>query len=453
MRTNVAILLLAMVWVGCSEPDNARSRWLQNTLVEDNYDLFLRTPELTRGKFVKMASTPYNFFRGTQPQYLRDLSENGLHATRTEYDSAASNILLIGDPHPENIGSYYKDDSELVGDFNDFDASVFGPFHFDVWRLSVGFYVASETLEFSETDRAAIVEASCEGYVEKLNGLKSGDSELVITRNNGFGKIFDNLFRRAARDGNNREALDEYTVIDGRRTMVDTTVEPRIDERIIEDEIVVLTDEQATFAEKLVENYRRNIDRSVGDIKGSGRRFGAGVSSYPIFRYYVLLEGETADEDDDLLLEFKESRPARRVLGNILPEGFRTEAERVVEAQRVFQTSRNNDTFLGYANVGNQAFKIRNRRKYQKGIGVDRIGDELGGEWEMEDVVAFARLAGNLLAQSHIRANEAANALQLDDGFVSECTDFASAYGAVVLDDYELYLELLDKYGDDLGSR
>ena len=56
-------------------------------------------------------------------------------------------VLLLGDPHPENLGTYVNATGEVTLDWNDFDATGYGPYWLDVWRWAVACAVATDASE------------------------------------------------------------------------------------------------------------------------------------------------------------------------------------------------------------------------------------------------------------------------------------------------------------------
>jgi uncharacterized protein (DUF2252 family) len=194
------------------------------------------------------------------------------------------------------------------------------------------------------------------------------------------------------------------------------------------------------------------------------RRLGAGVASYASLRFYVLLSGPTAEPGDDLLLEMKEVPPMRATPGRATRRRpFAGDAERVVAATRALQTDAGNDRFLGVARVGPQAFRIRERSGFQKGLDLDKLDERLTeGKWTVADVVDLAHTAGRLLARGHARAYDRngrpglaairADLAGRETGFVNETQGFALDYADVVLDDAAMFHGLIVAHGPLLGA-
>lgn len=474
----MAVLCLAgFTLTGCAQAsDDTRAAWLQNTLLADNQRLMEREPELSAGKFKKMASTPYNYFRGTLGQFLRDGAQPGSGAgpVTTFGDAASSRVRLIGDPHMENIGTFISADGEQVLDFNDFDASTYGLWIWDIRRLALSAWITGRAARLDNNDDTLpedMARLVAEGYAGELQAMAQTGATLRIRSAPEFGAVVADLMRRAQRDGARLEALADYTRLDrdGTREMFFGVVDERIDPEIIEDETLALSDEELHIVEQALAAYPETLSAlpasaTFFDLKGASKRLGAGVSSYPMLRYYVLIEGPTASSQDDVLLEFKEIGDPNMVPGlRLYPEQpFYNNAERVVDAQRALQESEDNDPLLGWACVGPLPFRVRHRTKYQKALSVARMTEKVAaGEFTEDDLRLIARLAGRLLARSHALADTLEGRPGLEviaplisgrtTQLVAEIEAFVIAYGPRTLDDHALLIELIEQEGPSLG--
>ena len=88
-----------------------------DTLALDNRAYADRDRELVELKLVKMQRSAYDWMRGTSAVYWRDVND-GVIATAFP----APAVLLVGDPHPENVGTFRAADGTLLADWNDLDA-------------------------------------------------------------------------------------------------------------------------------------------------------------------------------------------------------------------------------------------------------------------------------------------------------------------------------------------
>ncbi len=436
MRVELFFLVVLLGLMSCkcgpnTNPDSdTRSVWLETTIQQDHQDILLRAPDLTQQKFQKMAATPFNYFRGTGPQFLRDLSDP---QTLRPKGWSSQSILLLGDPHPENFGTYRAASGEFTLEFNDFDAAWTGPPEYDLLRLAVGF----EVLEQQVQRACGASEAVIAGYGESIvSEVAASDSD---------GVIFADLVRRAERDGDAREELSDYTIIkDGVRTLVFGELEAPED-GVLVDELVGLTAQEDRLVRGLVERYPDStLDRrDPGAIKGIARRLGAGVASFPYLRFYVLTEGPTTDLGDDLLLEVKETGAAFSVPGVpvFADELWPNNGARVVDAQRKTQSKVGLDTWLGWAAEGSMSFRFQERTKYQKGFDAQRLKEKLDeGKWTCEDFTVFARSAGRLLGAAHLRAGARG---PLAAASQHEALTFAKTYSAIIFSDYQRFRALV----------
>ncbi len=511
----MASLASGLLLVGACDPgDGARDQWLHNVVVLDNQVFFETEPELAGGKLAKMDLDLYAYFRGTAGCYARDLAQaGGPGYLPTDFLAEdAADVALIGDPHLENIGTYLRRglrddlptdapdsdepagdssarDGVLVVDFNDYDAATYGPFHFDVRRLALSAAIASASIEaLSPGFAEATVEAPralTQAYVDEIERLQAGGADEPLTEESGeLGTILADLVKKAREKGDDREELSDYTeIVDGERSLAVRENDAAISWRagsyshvVYDDEIAAVAADDLWIIKSVLED---TYPASVADpamlepvaetlrIKGVGRRLGAGVASYPVRRYYVLVEGPTDAIADDWILELKQVFDPLVVPGLEQAAGgrpFADNGERVVAMQRGLQGSTDNDALLGYGAAGGLTMRVRERTKYQRGVGVDRIAEKSAeGKWTADDYLDYARWAGRLLARAHARGVKRdgqpglvaiAGALRGEGGgagFVDETVAFVDIYAPVVEGDALRFRALLESYGPALG--
>lgn len=486
------LALVALVGGACAPDDEvARRSWLQHTLTLDNQPFTERSPELVAGKFAVMGERLYPYFRGTAPQFARDALQAGAPGfVPTAYGSESTrDVALVGDPHPENIGTFRTSDGTVTVDFNDFDAATYGPYWLDVRRLALGFWIAAEQIRadqpsdsrgrLTEADRDALPIAIARAYADQVAALaQDRDAGPVLTAGNDYGVALTELIDGAIADGEEREKLLEYTRIEeAGRVMFFGEIEPaRVveiggrEQLVFEDSTRDVPARDRARIESLLEAYVPTlVDPSIAEgdavtLKGLSRRFGAGVSSYPNLRWYALLEGPTTDLDDDVLLEIKQVWDALPLLGLVrLPDApFQTNGDRSVFMQRALQAFEDDDPWLGWAADGADNYKLRHRTGWQRSIRVDRLREDLDAEaLSPADLVVLVEWAARLLARNHGRARKQngehgapaiAAAIGGDaDGFAAETAEFVERYAPRVLADHALLTDLIEDEGMTLG--
>jgi len=475
---NLLELLVPLLWLGCTAcvdlDGQDRRAWLQETLIEDNLALLARDPATTGGKFLKMGSSPYNLFRGTVGQFVRDSAQRGPGYLPTRFGSVeGSRVLLVGDPHLENLGTFRAASGELLVDFNDFDASGYGPWILDVRRLALSVWLTAALLPEDGVDAVSpgeLAASVARGYADEVSAETDGSPPLRV-RAGEHGAILDDLFERAEANGDADTALSDYTrVVGGRRVMVFGELEAGPVEGVDGDVVRAPPVEEQRLVEAHLAQVGATLIASIPQdqlaVKGVSRRLGAGVSSYPLWRYYVLVEGPTQAPDDDWLLEVKETSDPPRRPGLAVHPGrqFASNGARVVSSQRALQERPDADPLLGCLDLGRLSFRVRERTSYQRGLAVDRIVERVGdGRWSVADLQELATIAGRLLARAHLNAptlhgGDALLIVAADlggdrDGLAEETTRFVEVYGPQLLTDHQLLNALLADEGPTLGYR
>src|SRR5262245_57728329 len=92
---------------GCATNEPAlREQRILDTLAGDNYAALLRDRDLVAMKLRKMQRGPFEWLRGTASLYWRDVTQVGSPRALTAFGSPeSSRVLLVVDPHAENVGT------------------------------------------------------------------------------------------------------------------------------------------------------------------------------------------------------------------------------------------------------------------------------------------------------------------------------------------------------------
>ena len=449
MLRAVVVVTLA----GCAAPSaDPRLARIIDTLADDNYALARREPALVAMKLRKMQRGPYEWMRGTAALYWRDLTEPGDPRLATAFgDPVSSRVLLIGDAHVENVGTFRASDGTMFVDWNDFDATGYGPFTGDVRRLASAFAVVAAIGAPDDTPLPdELARAVATGYAGAIATLARG--ERIGTIGLGASAVFDDVLDKAASRGERRYSLDELAPVEGTgRVLAIGDLEPVAPDGVIEDRVVAVDPERAAWLDLAIDQWRRP-QRTAGRVKLRARRIGSGVSSYPVERYQVVLEGPSESLDDDIILELKETREGVVIHGvpMLAAAEWNTPALRSVETQRRLQARPDGDALLDAAQVGGLSLKIRNREAYQRGIDAFDL-EELAGS-DPAQLVELARLYGGLLGRAHGAAQTADQlegyrviALQLagrDAAFADEVARDGSADAQRIIADHALVVGL-----------
>jgi uncharacterized protein (DUF2252 family) len=400
-----------------------------------NRKLALRSPELLRLKVARMAAGPFGFFRGSFHVFARDVYERNFGPLPAAVDTE---LMVVGDAHPENFGTFKGADGVVHYDLNDFDEATVARFDLDVCRLAAGLFLAAHDPD----GHAALAEAvqialagvvSCAQTVRRL--LKKGEAEPDPSEKHPSGSTaVDELIRTGAAV-RRPDFINHLTEVrDGTRVLHRTHGYFNV------------SDAERERAVRLLADYRKRHARpdadpdyyKVCDVAGRV----SGVGSMGRLRYVLLLRGKPARPDEgprNVLLEFKEAMPSafdvvRGRAGG--PETLERRAEQVIAAQRAACVSCS--PHLGFAVEGGQSFQAR----------------ELGPADERVDLAGLkpaafeqvARVQGAILGRAHARAvvhgvgpaSPLPDLLELDP-FCQRVLAFALAYADRARRDWERF--------------
>lgn len=460
-----ALLFCVLVLSGaCDAPLDTRSALIIQTLVDTDRDLIAMRPALVAAKYEAMAQGPQPFLRGTAVLFYRDRSRYQDAQAAGIHGDGAEQVLLYGDPHLENIG-VTLDDAGVLLDGIDYDASLAGPFGWDLRRASLALYVGLVLGGLdAEACRQAVRELT-QSYSRSV-ALRQAGQPLVSLRDSpgAAGRIILELLADGSQRYAMREELSEYTQeTDGRRTLIR-------DERMLE--VPAPWKEEMP---RLLAAYRDTRRAGRGDdaqfiLLDAVQRLGTGIASFPNLRFWVLVRGE--GDGKERLLELKEERdPPQPVAwlgrGPIGAPGTTPEqpsafhnAARVVHASRCLLASTTSEPDLGYVAWGGVSFQVRAVQRGRRDLDVERLSGRLReGRYDAADAAELGRDLGALLAGGHTRCGDAsaiARALSAQ-GDLAQLADrtaeLAAGDHAQLLRDLSLFQRARELRGPLLGAR
>jgi uncharacterized protein (DUF2252 family) len=433
----VAALSLLAACTGPSGLDD-RARHVVDVLAEDNYLWAVREPDAVAMKLAKMQRDPFDWLRGTPAIYWRDVMTPGTARATTKFgDPASSRVLLVADPHIENVGTFRAGDGTMVVDWNDFDSSGYGPYEVDVRRLAASLIVAT----MNDASAADLAHEVGVGYAAQMAALAAGQPAAAVGA--GAEPYFDTLIAKAQKKGDARADLEEVApVTNGVRAIAFGDVDPVGPDGVIEKRYVPVDANAAAWIDDVVAAWSAGIARDVGTIKLRARRLGQGVSSYAALRYDIVLEGPTAAVDDDIMIELKEERDGIAILGVPMLDAaeWSSPGRRVADAERRLQAVRDSDVLVGAGEATPLSLFVHEETAYQRGVTSADV-PALPADQQR----ALAHRLGEMLARAHGEALTQDGvqgwrviAPLIGDGaaFADEVSAFAVADAAQVMADW-----------------
>lgn len=455
-------LWVTALGVGCSGaggPDALRRAWLVDTIADDNRAWEGRWEALA-AKYRAMADDPYDWLRGSLVVFLRDLDRPGTGRAPTGFVGSAetASVLLVGDLHPENVGTFLPGEGPgplggpvpLRLEVNDLDGAGFGPWLVDPRRAALGTLVLLDGAGFDDEALAAAAEAFAGAFVDVVEAAARGEPGDAVPAPGTSGVVLDHLLDAAADDGCARAELLAATRLGptGRRF------------RVGQDGLVPLRVEQRAQVSRLLAAWDGPDGRRVLDV---ARRDGAGVASRPAVRYVVAWDRGDDGPDDDELLQLREvvDPPALPDASAVAAAGFDGNPERSVQAARLLWSRPDADVRLAGLRDGDQAFKVGTWSGFQRALDHERAARDLQ-DLRTDDAVAFAEALGAVAGRTTARTvtHEGVPALpavwaELDgrrEVFVDALADQARADLAGALRDHALFASALDAFGPLLGA-
>lgn len=456
-------------WLGCVDlgSDAGRTAWLTDALVDDNRPWLSRDPTLLGTKYEEMSEDPYDFMRGTTSVFYRDLERAGSDRAPTVFlrRPAAALMLIVGDPHPENVGTLLPDDPvppdaapELLLEINDFDAAGFGPYLLDVRRALLGLATLLDGAGCGADCREPILEAEVEGWFDEISAIDAGEPTFSAALVEGGDPVLDLLVRPALAEGRLGLLLDDTTTetAGGRRFRTDHQLDDD------GDGILPATARERAQALRLLDRYDAPDGFRVHDI---ARRYGVGIASLPAVRYVVAWDRGDDGPEDDALLQLREvvDPPALPSLPRWTPTLFDGNDHRSVAAAEILWSRPDADPRLGSVTDGPVTFKVQTWSSYATSQDHDRIADAIRDEEVDESaLVGWSAHLGRQLAAVHGRSvtadlAPAAPEIALDLGgrrerFVRERTDEVERDLRRLLADHRRFEDALDALGPLLGA-
>ena len=415
-----------------------------------------RVADLIPMRYGRMSASAFAFFRGSAIIMASDL------ATRPV---TGIEVQAVGDAHIANFGMFLSPTRRLVFDINDFDETAPGPWEWDVCRLAASIEICGRERGFSRHDRRAAVRACAKAYAQAMADFAEMgeldvwhahlDLDEVVTRfeDEMSGKESRTL-RRAmekARSKNSARAVEKLARVEGGRLRFE--MRPP--------ELVPLSEhhgyrDTVELSHALMVLMRRYFDSLSYDRRFLLNRYRyqdaaqkvVGVGSVGTRAWAVLLAGK--DADDPLVMQVKEAQTS--VVERFWrPAGFASAGERVVEGQRLVQSTA--DILLGWTSVENPLGERRDYYVRQLWNGKGSIDLEGIG---VEGLRSTARLCAWALAHAHARTGDGIaiaaytgyglpkkELRTAEDAFADALADFAHAYADQNEADYRLFCELI----------
>ncbi|MBA2464267.1 MAG: DUF2252 domain-containing protein [Nocardioidaceae bacterium] len=421
----------------------ARQQLIVDTLEEAFADLMTADPRAFRGKFRKMASDPFAFYRGSARLFYADVTK----VKDAWADDRTSRVWIHGDLHVENFGSYMNSDGRLVFDVNDFDEAYVGHFSWDLRRFVGSLALMGWQKALPEDAIRSLVGAYLRAYLSQVNHYATVDDDsddFALHLGNTDGPVHAVLVK--ARLTSRVAMLDSMTRFEEHARVFKEDSSIR---RLGQPERRKVERAFAAYLETIPEDKRfdRELFYEVRDVVGKS---GFGIGSAGMPAYNVLVEGYSQSLDNDVVLSMKQaSVPAvsRFVDSSTVDTYFHNEGHRTVVSQRALQV--HTDPLLGHTSLDGVGYVVSEISPYESDLDWDLIA-------EPDEMAGVVKALGQATAKVHCASDEDSDqdlvTFQTEEAirtvlegrrkeFVADLTDFAIDYAMTVRHDHALFVD------------
>ena len=406
-------------------PRKSHGAWVPQRGRPDPIDLLIASSEgrlenLVPIRYGRMLQSPFTFFRGAAAIMASDLSTTPVSGLV---------VQACGDCHLLNFGGFATPERRLIGDINDFDETLPGPWEWDLKRLAASFVIAGRNNGCDKVECREMALAVSETYREQMTLLGTWraidiwyermDFEQLVqqVKDKKMRKLHLGLIEKArARSVPEHDFPKLTEKIEGRHRIKDDpplVYHPEAaSERIVSRRFLKAV---ADYRDSLPEDRRVLFDRYT--IQDMALKV-VGVGSVGTRCAMVLL---MANDGDPLFLQVKEARVAvfEPYVGR---SPYANRGQRVVVGQRIMQSA--SDLLLGWAidEEGNH-FYVRQLRdmKVKPMVEVMRA----------PNLVNYGKLCAQALSRAHARSGDAvrlAGYMGKSGAFDEGIADFSIAY-------------------------
>jgi uncharacterized protein (DUF2252 family) len=365
-----------------------------------------RVPELVPIRYGRMLASAFTFYRGAAAIMAMDLANTPQSGLR---------VQACGDAHLSNFGIFAAPDRRLIGDVNDFDETLPGPWEWDVKRLAASFAIAGRDRDFTPKETRTAVLRTVRAYREAMREFATMrnldvwyarlDVESFLAN---LTNVADTKQMKTARKNvakahkkNSLKAFDRLVrVVDG---------EPRIisdPPLLVPAKELLDEDREEEFEERMREmlaHYRESLQGDRRHLFDSYRfvdlaRKVVGVGSVGTRAWVVLMMGR--DGQDPLFLQAKEAE-ASVLEPYVEASEFKNHGERVVQGQWLMQAA--SDILLGWLpalGIDDQKrdFYVRQLWDGKRSVEVETLPPE--------GLAIYGRVCGWTLARAHARSGD-----------------------------------------------
>ncbi|MGA7778824.1 MAG: DUF2252 domain-containing protein [Paraburkholderia sp.] len=402
-----------------------------------------RVEALVPLRYGRMSVSPFTFFRGSAILQAHDLS--GTSNTGIAFP-------VCGDAHLMNFGGFATPERQLVFDLNDFDEVAYGPWEWDVKRLTASLAIAGEHMGIDRASVEDIVSTAVHEYRDRMHRYAECSTlelwheivsfeRMLEAAATAEGRQLINRAMEKAATRTHESMLGKMAALhDGRWLIQDAPpalFHPSGPNSLLgKDKKWSDTDEWKGKLASAFDSYLQTLSSERRQLLAqfelqdiAFKVVGVGsVGTFCLVMLFVDSHGKP------LFLQVKEARQS--VISRYFEgDGPTHQGERVVTGQRLLQAA--SDSFLGWTiGPAGRQFYFRQLRDMKISAEVERMSNTI--------LQGYARICGWALARAHAKASgkavEIATYLGSGNRFAEALTQYAFAYAEQNQKDYDTFM-------------
>lgn len=444
-----SLLALALSAAACAQMPadaaSARKSWVVQQIYQHNHPYAASASGELDTKLATMADGPFAFYRGTAHLFFQDMTTLPASA----YTSAQTGYTWIGgDAHLGNFDASRDSSGKAVFKVADFDEGYLGQYVWDLRRLAASLVLAGRDNSLSDAAIGTAIDTLVGAYVDQMGEFKgnSGESTFRLTKDTTTGVVDDTI---ADADAKTRaKLLSKYTAVSGSarrfQALSNLVAVPAATYSGV-------TSSMAGYVSSIAASKR--YPAAFYTVKDVRQKLGSGVGSLGRARYYVLIEGASSSNADDVILEFKQE--AVSAVAAAAPDRLPASAYDSHQGMRVARTAKaqtiDAEVLIGYASVGAVPFYVHEKSPFQEDFDPAKL-DSAG---KLDTAAGYL---GQALASAHALADQdydssvvsysidkqVSEAVTSKSGLKTEIRAFAFAYADQVKLDWQAFVEAYD---------
>lgn len=440
-----ALLVLSLTLAACAGEAvaaSARDSWVVAQIRDYNHPYAATASGELDTKLATMAQGAYAFYRGSDHIFYQDMASRPASA----YTSAQTGYTWLGgDTHLGNFDAARDSSGKAVFRVADFDEGYLGQYVWDLRRLAASMVLAGRDNGLADADIGTAIDGMVGAYLDQMAEFKgsSAEASFRLDKDNTTGVVDDTIDKADAKT--RASLLSKYTSTSGGARRFQNL-----------SNLVALPAASYSAVSAAMPAYIASIaaskryPNSYYALKDARQKLGSGVGSLGKLRYYLLIEGPSSSNSDDVIVELKQQ--ADSAVATAAPGRLPATAYDSHPGMRVARTAKaqvlNADVLIGHASVAGRPFYAHEKSPFQEDFDTTKL--DSAGKLNTAAVYVGQALAGaHALADQDYDASvvsysidkQVSEAVSSRSGLKSELRAFAFDYAAQTQLDWAAFVE------------